>query len=646
MENEIYKKMPILNTLGINVNQHAPDNNALMFAKALTKIGAGVAEQWKESEFNSKVAQINQLELDFKNKTLVNKDIDLQDPVKREEIFKIANDLTEQQKKVILDYKYLDSTDIQKLEGILIKSTGERAFNLQNDTNKIMIQQSINTATENIGRLESQGMSIDYQDKAILENIYGSLPAEYDVLKASGVSTKEIQKMTSDSIGKIEGSVTSKYLNNVVIKSGAYDTIPLKRQVLDTWYKDNVSDEALENKVNEITKNYKEVPDEEQREYLKAVLKNAYDIEYMKANSKIYDLEVDYAAQVRNEKAMLQAAEINAKAVRDATAAEELRAAKDRANDFYSSNNLRGIASMVNGSPALYTDVLRDSFLIKATGLNRTQLVNGKFYVDAFEDSEISDLINLKKASRANGLSDYDFYVSSIERYKKGLTAQEQELIDRELHMKGVIDYNTVKLANGKNEMEKRKIFDMQKIMETGQSTRPNYDMSVLPTNDKLRVLMDNKFGNNPVARSMFINYYSGLNQENQLPGNLRLESGGKFLTSLGVAARRNDSLYNDMASKADYFIRLSQTNNFTKATYNTGVIDQAAKNEAGIITDIRAPQKNQEEPVRAKSQEGLLSKEPEYHNTGKGGKVPPKPDAPKNGNQPSTNQGKALGGI
>ena len=176
--------------------------------------------------------------------------------------------------------------------------------------------------------------------------------------------------MTSDSIGKIEGSVTSKYLNNVVIKSGAYDTIPLKRQVLDTWYKDNVSDEALENKVNEITKNYKEVPDEEQREYLKAVLKNTYDIEYMKANSKIYDLEVDYAAQVRNEKAMLQSAEINAKAVRDATAAAELRAAKDRANDFYSSNNLRGIASMINGSPALYTDVLRDSFLIKATGLD------------------------------------------------------------------------------------------------------------------------------------------------------------------------------------------------------------------------------------------------------------------------------------
>ena len=61
--------MPILNTLGINVNQYAPDNNALMFAKALTKIGAGVAEQWKTSEFNSKVAQMNQLELDFKNKT-------------------------------------------------------------------------------------------------------------------------------------------------------------------------------------------------------------------------------------------------------------------------------------------------------------------------------------------------------------------------------------------------------------------------------------------------------------------------------------------------------------------------------------------------------------------------------------------------
>ena len=651
MENEIYKKMPILNTLGINVNQYAPDNNALMFAKALTKIGAGVAEQWKTSEFNSKVAQMNQLELDFKNKTLVNKDIDLQDPIKREEIFKKANEVTELQKQAILNHKYLDSDDIQKLEGILIKSTGERAFNLQNDTNKIMIQQSINTATENISRLESQGMSIDYQDKAILENIYGSLPAEYDVLKASGVSTKEIQKMTSDSIGKIEGSVTSKYLNNVVIKSGAYDTIPLKRQVLDTWYKDNVSDEALENKVNEITKNYKEVPDEEQREYLKAILKNTYDTEYMKANSKIYDLEVDYAAQVRNEKAMLKAANVTADALRAQIEAEQLRSAKEKATNFYTSNNLRGIVSMRNGSPATYTDVLKEHFLLEATGMDRRQLINGtkdtKYYVDAFEESEIRNLKVSRDTNRANGLNEYDFYKSDIERLLNGVTAQEQELILRELHSKGVIDYNTAKLASGKNEAEKRKIFGMQKIMETGQKTKPNYDMAVLPVNDKLRVLMDDNFGNNPVARSMFINYYSGLNQENQLPGNLRLESGGKFLTSLGVAARRNDSLYKDMVSKVDYFIRLSQTNSFTKATYKTGIIDQAAKNEAGIITDIRAPKNNQEKPVRAKSQEGLLSKEPEYHNTGKGGKVPPKPtEAKKNGNAPSTRQGKALGGI
>ena len=113
MEDNIYKKMPILNTLGINVNQYAPDNNALQFAKALSKIGAGVIEQQKTSEFNSKVAQINQLELKFKNETLVNKDLDLQDPVKREEIFKQANEVTELQKKAILDYKYLDSEDIQ-----------------------------------------------------------------------------------------------------------------------------------------------------------------------------------------------------------------------------------------------------------------------------------------------------------------------------------------------------------------------------------------------------------------------------------------------------------------------------------------------------------------------------------------------------
>ena len=645
MEDNIYKKMPILNTLGININQHAPDDNALQFAKALSRIGAEVIEQQKTSEFNSKVAQINQLELKFKNEVLVNKDIDLQDPVKREEIFKTANEVTELQKKAILDYKYLDSDDIQKLEGLLIKSTGERAFNLQNDTNKIMIKQNTDNAIATIEELKTQGEAIDYQDKAMLENIYGALPKEYQVLKASGVSTKEVQKYTSEAISKIEGSVASKYLNNELIKSGAYDTIPLKRQKLDEWYKENASDEALENKVNEITKNYPEAVDEEERIYLKSILKNTYDTEYMKANSKIYDLEVDYAAQVRNEKAMLRSAEISAQAIRDQTAATEARAAKERATNFYTSNNLRGIASMRNGSPATYIDVLRDSFLIEATGMDRQKLVNGKFYVDSFEDKEINNLLGARKVNQANGLNEYDFYKAEIERYMNGRTPQEQELILRELYSKGVIDYNTAKLASGKNEEEKRKIFGMQKVMETGQSARPNYDMSVLPTNDKLRVLMDSKFGNNPVARSMFINYYSGLNQENRLPGNLRLESGGKFLTSLGVATRRNDSLYNDMVSKADYFTRLSQTNNFTKATYNTGIIDKAANNEAGIITDIKTKGKGTTE-VRAKSEEGLTGKNPKYYNSGKSEKVPPKPNSPKNGNQPSTKQGKALGGI
>ena len=645
MEDNIYKKMPILNTLGININQHAPDDNALQFAKALSRIGAEVIEQQKTSEFNSKVAQINQLELKFKNEVLVNKDIDLQDPVKREEIFKTANEVTELQKKAILDYKYLDSDDIQKLEGLLIKSTGERAFNLQNDTNKIMIKQNTDNAIATIEELKTQGEAIDYQDKAMLENIYGALPKEYQVLKASGVSTKEVQKYTSEAISKIEGSVASKYLNNELIKSGAYDTIPLKRQKLDEWYKENASDEALENKVNEITKNYPEAVDEEERIYLKSILKKTYDTEYMKANSKIYDLEVDYAAQVRNEKAMLRSAEISAQAIRDQTAATEARAAKERATNFYTSNNLRGIASMRNGSPATYIDVLRDSFLIEATGMDRQKLVNGKFYVDSFEDKEINNLLGARKVNQANGLNEYDFYKAEIERYMNGRTPQEQELILRELYSKGVIDYNTAKLASGKNEEEKRKIFGMQKVMETGQSARPNYDMSVLPTNDKLRVLMDSKFGNNPVARSMFINYYSGLNQENRLPGNLRLESGGKFLTSLGVATRRNDSLYNDMVSKADYFIRLSQTNNFTKATYNTGIIDKAANNEAGIIIDIKTKGKGTTE-VRAKSQEGLTGKNPKYYNSGKSEKVPPKPNSPKNGNQPSTKQGKALGGI
>ena len=411
MSTNIYKGVPALNTLNVDVANMAPDNLTLEAYKAVLKIGEEFDKTQQTANFTEAITKLDMADTVYKNTFLSNKETDFQKADFRESALKGLNETVETKKKIILETKGIDGAYKQKLYQHLAGKSGELALGLHKDILTYETKENIDNTIDSKNKMASLIKNSDISaDRTTYYEAYTETMDRMNFFGSGGA------KFFQDSIKEFAEAETygyGQYLKNVLIHSGAYDTIPLKREALNKWLEENTTDEALNKKVDLMTKN-SNFSDEE-KEYLKTTLKENFEIQYTKANAEIYDLEVDYAAQVRNEKAMLRSAEINAQAIRDQTAAAEARAAKERATNFYTSNNLRGIASMRNGSPATYIDVLRDSFLIEATGMDRRKLVDGKFYVDSFEDKEINDLQGLKKVSQANGLSDYDFYKANIE---------------------------------------------------------------------------------------------------------------------------------------------------------------------------------------------------------------------------------------
>jgi hypothetical protein len=441
MENEIYKKMPILNTLGIDVNKYATDNNALQFAKALTKIATGVAENYKTSEFNSKVAQINDLELKFKNEVLVNKDIDLQDPVKREEIFKKANEITELQKQIILEHKYLDNTDIQKLEGILIKSTGERAFNLQNDTNKIMIQQNIDNAIANNGEMFKQMREVGRDgDKSTM---YDVTMSNLEILKTNGMAEPQLVKTVFDDLIKAEVYGENEYLQNKLFsKTISYEKIITE---FEDWKKEVTSDDFLNRKVEQITQNFKGT--EAEKENVKRYLRASLTVGYKDEITKLTPYVMEQYAKEQERKLQQEYAEKNYQLGVATLAEEKKKNAQSQAIRLVDSGNALELLRMGTGVPYNLRDIYSKNNFQMLTEQDFEEAYRTGGFINVFSSERLSVLKNAKSIAyeTGNGLPEVftSYFKGEIDSFRN---KKEKEMYARNLAKQGLMPYGLTQM--------------------------------------------------------------------------------------------------------------------------------------------------------------------------------------------------------
>jgi hypothetical protein len=543
MEDNIYKAMPVLNRLGIDVNKYAPDNNALMFAKALAKIGAGVAEQYKTSEFNSKVAQINQLELKFKNEVLVNKDIDLQDPVKREEIFKIANEVTEKQKELILNYKYLDGEDIQKLEGILYKNTGERAFNLQNDTNKIMIKQNIDNAIQSNEEMFKQMKEVGRDgDKSAM---YDVAMSNLNILKTNGMAGTQLIKTVFDDLVKAEGYGEDEYLQNKLFsKTIEYGKIITE---FESWKKEVTSDEFLDKKVSLMAANFKGT--EAEKEEAKKYLKSALVVEYKDKITKLTPYVMEQYAREQERKLQQEYNEKNYQLGLQRLGEDKRRSAQAQALSLAESGNALELLRMATGVPYNMRDVYSGSNFQMLTGTEfETAYRTGKF-LNVFSDERLSVLKNAKNIAYDTGRGLPEFFNSYIKGEVDSFrNKKEKEMYARNLEAQGLMPYGLVQMYIN-NDPDFDRAINVVSLTEkhTGasESGANTNKLDIASMNNNLFKENMTKKGMTNVQQQQLTNLITAWGNSGMLPQGVIIKNGADFSKNVRDAYITNSSFRN-----------------------------------------------------------------------------------------------------
>ena len=571
MEDNIYKAMPVLNTLGINVNRYAPDNNALQFGKALLGIATDVYSQKKESEFNSKVAQINQLELDFKNKVLVNKDIDLQDPVKREEIFKTANDLTEAQKKIILDYKYLDSDDIQKLEGVLIKHTGERAFGLQNDTNKIMIKQAIDGAISNnqemFAYIEGAGRNADKSE------YYSAVFSNINTMKSNGESDKQLYKTVFDELVKAESWGEKTYLSEKLLdKNIKYSQIITE---FEGWKKEVLSDEYLEKKASDMVKEFKGSEEQKKgtKDYLKMSLKSTYEQMIMEQTPYVMQ---QYSTQ--------QERELNQERFEKQYAldSERLSYEKQRDEEYKVQMAIdKGDAitalSLANGYNTTISDIFVGNNFARLTGgtdINKA-IAQGQT-INVFSNEKLSMLKSAKQTAYQTGKGIPEFFNSNLKSEIDSLPSpQAKEMYIRNLDAQGLIPYKISKMYLDRDPDFNRAMQSLSDIETKTGGVKNRIDITGMGNNMFKESFT--KYGLDNQQQQYLTDYITMLGNTNQLPKGVIVGNGGDFTRNVRDAYASNSEFRNMVDSEARLIKKYG-----TKSSFKVIPISQDLVNEAG----------------------------------------------------------------
>ena len=571
MEDNIYKAMPVLNTLGINVNQHAPDNNALQFGKALLGIATDVYAQKKESEFNSKVAQINQLELDFKNKVLVNKDIDLQDPVKREEIFKTANDLTEAQKKIILDYKHLDYDDIQKLEGILIKSTGERAFNLQNDTNKIMIKQETDhKIDETVGAIDHIKQA---EIKSVVDTSYQMVHNNVGALKKLGMQEQAIASTIYKPIIGAEGYRLDKELEEKLQgKNIVYSEVI---DIFEGMKKELINDQYLDDKVDTMLFYFKGTNEEKER--ARGFFKDNLKVEYEKTfASKREWVMQQYETQKERE---LNQQRFEKQYALDS---EKLSYEKQRDEEYkvqraIDSGNALSAISLANGYNTTLPDLFTTNNFSRLTGgiaIDKA-IANGQT-INVFSNERLGALKNAKQIAYQTGKGIPEFFNSNLKSEIDSLPSlQAKEMYIRNLDAQGLIPYKISKMYLDRDPDFNRAMQSLSDIETKTGGVKNRIDITGMGNNMFKESFT--KYGLDNQQQQYLTDYITMLGNTNQLPKGVIIGNGGDFTRNVRDSYISNSEFRNMVDSEARLIKKYG-----SKSSFKVIPISQDLVNEAG----------------------------------------------------------------
>ena len=467
----IYKGVPALNTLNVDVSNMAPDNLTLESYKGLLKIGEEFDKTQQTANYYEAITKLDITDTEYKNAFLSNKNVDFQKADFRKSALKGLNEAVEAKKKIVMDTKGIDGALKQKLYQHLAGKSGELALELHKDVltyeTKENIDNSIRMKNDGITLLKQSGINSDRSE--YYQMVFDSV----DRLSFFGEDTAKIMVDTVKQVVEAES-----WGQNVFLQEKLFGKDLRYNEILgefEAWKKSVISDEYLDKKASEIISSFKGTGTEKEkyRNAVKGSLKAEYEKLIMEQTPYVMSKYEAQLEREQNQKNFLMQFQFD----QEKHDYEKRRDAESNTQGHINRGDLLGGISAAVGYPVTTSTLLTESNKLfkKATNWEIKDAVRGMKYAEIISPATVNYLDGEKKNVYARGQGIDSFISGYLSGEMNSLPSYDaKELYIRNASAKGLAPYGLLK-AYYINDKEYRTMADLVTFTETHKGVAKNF---------------------------------------------------------------------------------------------------------------------------------------------------------------------------
>lgn len=393
----LMNSIPALQNMNVDITNRAIDPSQGMMLKAMGEFANKLISNAEKNKYAQVVLELNKLDQQYREQYEVNKEIEWQDPDKRDKAMNAFN-ATIMAKKDLISKSGLGSDNLIKLESYLNESTADKAFQIQTDMNKIWIKQETDRELLAFQEINTALGNLDYNDETSRRELNQMLVNSKQNLITLGMDETRANDLYTTALNNTDVLSLGRYIEKNIMSEN-YN--PQEKKVLiDELIKRITSTEALDNDVEEILKSYKG----KDKEYVKETLKDKLKSSRMGATDRpAQQARVNlerYYEQIRNEEAQMKRAQENL----DREYRNTLNNLETNiASNIRSGNNTIALTN-ATGEIVTQEDLLKNKPLMIKNyfGKELKTIVDNNSFISTFTNNELSDIKEQVKLETSN----------------------------------------------------------------------------------------------------------------------------------------------------------------------------------------------------------------------------------------------------
>ena len=579
MSTNIYKGVPALNTLNVDVANMAPDNLTLEAYKAVLKIGEEFDKTQQTANYYEAITKLDITDTEYKNAFLSNKSVDFQKADFRESALKGLNEAVEAKKKIVMDTKGIDGALKQKLYQHLAGKSGELALELHKDVltyeTKENIDNSIRMKNDGITLLKQSDINSDRSE--YYQMIFDSV----DRLSFFGEDTAKIMVDTVKQVVEAES-----WGQNVFLQEKLFGKDLRYNEILgefEAWKKSVISDEYLDKKANEIVSSFKGTGTE--KENYKNAVKGSLKAEYEKLIMEKTPYVMQQYETQKERQLQQQRFEKQYALDSERLSYEKKRDEEYKVQSAIDKGDTLGALSLANGYNTTINDLFVGNNFSRVTGgVTLDKAIANNQTINVFSDERLSTLKSAKKISYDSGKGLPDFFQTNLKSEIDSLpTSQAKEMYIRNLDAQGLIPYRISRMYLNNDPDFNRAMQSLTAIETQTGGIKNRIDVSYMNNNQFKENFT--KYGLDNQQQQYLTDRITVWSNTGSLPHGVIINNGQDFARNVRDAYISNTEFRNMLDSEARLIKKYGSKSSFRVLSISQDLVNQAGNNAAGSVS-------------------------------------------------------------